>query len=263
MKSKPPTDGTKTESPPPLPLHEAVRSTSTAALLAAAADPSLGEDLALTLLRRRDLVPQVLECLGKNAAVMKYRTVKVAVVENPHTPRHLALAVLRRLFTFDLMQVAITPAVDADLKLAADEALINRLESVPLGERMSLARRASGRVAGALLLDPEPRIVEASLENPRLTEADVCKALALAEVSASLVQAVCRHSKWSLRPEIRAVLLRGGHLTPEQAGEFSRSLPTGTLREILHISRLSENAKLALDQELARRSKLPSRIESQ
>src|SRR6266851_905149 len=151
-------------------LPDAVHSTSSDILTVAASDPALTEDLALVLLKRSDLPAQALDQLSKNGSLMKSRKVKLAVVEHPRTPRHVSIPIVRHLFTFDLMQVALTPVVPADIKMAAEESLINRLETIPQGERLSLANRASGRVAATPLLDPEPRVVHAALENSRLTE---------------------------------------------------------------------------------------------
>jgi len=75
--------------------------------------------------------------------------------------------------------------------VAAEETLLKRLESIASGARLSLARRASGRVAAALLLDAEPRVEQTALENPRLTEAMVRQALLRPESGAGLVRAVC------------------------------------------------------------------------
>ncbi len=86
------------------------------ALTAAASDPGLNEDLALALLKRGDLPAQALDRLSKNGALLKSRKVKLALVEHPRTPRHISVPMVRHLFTFDLMQVALTPAVPADIK---------------------------------------------------------------------------------------------------------------------------------------------------
>ncbi len=91
----------------------------------------------------------------------------MALVEHPKTPRHISLPLVRQLYTFEVMQVALTPMVPADLKLAADEVLCNRLETISPGEKLTLAHRASGRVAGELLRDGEARVVHAALENPQ------------------------------------------------------------------------------------------------
>ena len=74
-----------------IPLEEAIHSNSDDVLNAAAADPSLTLDLALALLKRRDLPAQIVEQLGKNSSLMKSRKLKLALVEHPRTPRHLSL----------------------------------------------------------------------------------------------------------------------------------------------------------------------------
>ncbi len=141
--------------------------------LKAALDSALTEDAALALLKRSDLTPDGLERLSKNGNILKYRKVKLAFVQHPKTPRHVSLPLVRQLYTFDLMQVALTPVVPADIKLAADEALCNRLETISSGERLTLAHRGSGRIAEALLGDPEVRVVQAALETSRLTESSI------------------------------------------------------------------------------------------
>jgi hypothetical protein len=223
--------------------HEAVLSSSPDILAAAASDPALTEDLALVLLKQSELPGHVLDRLSKNGSVTHSRKVKLALVEHPRTPRHISVPLARHLFTFDLMHVALTPVVPADIKIAAEESLINRLERLSPGERLSLARRASGRVAAALLRDPEPQVIHAALANSRLTESAVIKTLMRRDAPEPFVTAVCHHSKWSPRREVRIALLRNGKIPPDRALEFSRSLPPALVREILHGSQLSVATK--------------------
>jgi hypothetical protein len=232
-------------------LPEAVGSASSEMLVAAASDPALTEDLALVLLKRSELPTQVLDQLSKNSGVMKSRKVRLALIEHPRTPRHISIPMVRYLFTFDLAQVALTPAVSADIKMAAEESLINRLETISEGERLSLAHRASGRVAGALLLDAEPRVIHAALGNSRLTESMIIKALMSRETTAAFIAAVCHDPKWSLRREIRVALLRNEKTPLAPALKFARSLPAALAREILGSSRLPEPTKICLLKELA------------
>jgi len=238
---------------PVLALDEAIHSASPEVLQAAAGDPSLREDLALALLKRAELPGETLERLSKNSAAMKSRKVKLAIVEHPRTPRHVSLPMVRHLFSFDLMRVALKPAVPADIKMAADEVLVHRLETLTIGERQALARRASVRVAGALLLDSEARIIRAALENSRLTEAPIIRALMRQDVPAALVEAVCRHAKWSARREIRLALLRNEKTPMTRALEFARALPAQEVRQILQGSRLPARIKSYVMKELAAR----------
>jgi hypothetical protein len=119
---------------------------------------NLTADLALAALKDRNLSSEAIEQISRNTAVMKSRKVRLAIAAHARAPRRIALRLIRELYTFDLMQFSRFPAVAADLQRVADELLLTRLASVTLGERISLARRSSGRVAAALLLDRESRV---------------------------------------------------------------------------------------------------------
>ncbi len=239
--------------PPDAPIEELIHHRSPEVLLAVAADRRLNEDLALTLLARRDLQDRVLEELSKNHSIMKSRKVMSALVRHPRTPRHVSIPLARRLFTFELLQIALTPGVAADLKMVIEEAIMARLETITSGERLTLARRGSTRIAAALLFDTERRIIETALQNPFLTERWIVKALMNDAAPADFVDAVCRHEKWSLRREIRLALLRNQHTPLARAIAIAESLPAASVRDVLHGSRLPENIRIYLEQQLAAR----------
>src|SRR5271167_4055024 len=203
-------------------------------LLLTAADSALTEDLALALLKHADLHPDCLEQLAKNANALKSRKVKIALASHPNTPRHVSVPLTRQFYTFDLMKVALSPSVPADVRVAVDDVLISRLKAVTVGERLTLARRASGRVAAALLLNIE--IADSKIIDRKISDAKTA-------ASVALVQAVARHGKWSRRKEIRAALLRTAHLSLARALEFSREIPVALLQDILASSRLPARIK--------------------
>jgi hypothetical protein len=192
----------------------------------------------------------VIEQISRNTAVMKSRKVRVALAAHPRAPRRIALRLIRELYTFDLMQFSLIPAVAADLKRVADELLVARLASITLGERIALARRSSAMVAAALLLDKESRVWQTALENPRVTEAAIVKALLRPAATPAFVKAVCHHARWSLRPEVRMALLRNEYTPMARALEFARRMPPAQLRDILHASRLPEKVKAYLRKDL-------------
>jgi hypothetical protein len=211
-----------------------------------ASNSALTEDLALGLLGRAELAASVFEQLAKNANVLKLRKVKLALAGHPHAPRHISVPLVRQFYTFDLMQVALSPTVPTDVKVIAEDVLISRLRTVTLGERLSLARRASGRVAAALLVDSDPRVMDVALENGRLTEAMVIQAVLRPDARAPFVQAVSHHSQWSFRRQVRLALLRTEFLPLARALEFTRGLPLALLREVLASSQLSTTVKTQL-----------------
>ncbi len=211
-----------------------------------ASEHGLTADLALAAVKDRNLPAEVIERISRNPVVLKSRKVRVALAAHPRAPRPIALRLIRELYTFDLMQFSLIPAVAADLKRVADELLVSRLASITLGERIALARRSSAMVAAALLLDREARVWQTALESPRLSEAAIVKALLRPVATPAFVKVVCHHAKWSLRPEIRMALLRNEYTPMARALEFARRLPPAQLRDILHASRLPEKIKAYL-----------------
>ena len=231
------------KSQPPASLGGFVHNLSSEEMLRAAANPALTEDLAMSLLQSQDLPVEAIELLAKNGHVLKQRKVRLALVSHPHAPRQVSLPLIRQFYTFDLMKIALTPSVPADVKVAADDLLISRLKTITLGERLALARRGSTRLAGAMLLDGDARVMQIAIENARLTEVFVVQAVLRPEAKAGLVQAVAHHPKWSYRREVRIALLRTEYLSLARTLEFSHGLPAPMLRDILHSSRLPARIK--------------------
>ncbi len=202
----------------------------------------MNEDQALAVLQSAHITAETLAQFAKNPALTKSRKVRLALAIHPRTPRHVAIPLLRRLFTFDLMRVTLSPAAAADIKRVAEEQMLNRLEALSAGGKISLARRASGRVAAALLGDPDIRILSAALDNPRLVEVAVVSALMSDDATTFLFIAVSEHPKWAHRREIQIALLKSEKLPLERARKLAGHFAPGILREILPESRRAELA---------------------
>ncbi len=214
-------------------LPELIASVFSEDLVAAAAHAALEEDHALALLRRNDLPPAALEALTRNPIVGKSRKTLMKIVEHLRTPRHVSLPLLRRLFAFELMDFALSATVAADVKLVAEQLLIDKLQTISLGERVNLARRASAGVAAALLIQNERIVIEAALQNPRMTEGSVVKAIAKSEEPGTLIAIVAEHAKWSLRREIQLAILRTPECPEPIVMGIGRALPRHVIYELL------------------------------
>jgi hypothetical protein len=193
----------------------------------------LNEDAALALLKSPDATADALAQLAKNLITSKSRKVLVALIAHSRTPRHVSIPLLRTLFTFDLMNLALTAAVAPDVKRAAEEQILTRLESLPLGQKITLARRASGRVAAALLQSSDQRIISPALDNKQLTQALVVQALMKSRAPERLFVLVSDHVSWQLHREIQIALLRSQKTPPERAREFAKNFSPEFLHEIV------------------------------
>src|SRR5437764_5581973 len=146
-------------------------------LLALLDNPALDEPQLCLLLERKDLPGEVLEEVGTRKPLLKSYRVTKALCFHPRWPRLVTLRLIRDLYLMDLVQLALSPAVPAELKRNAEEQLLARLPQIPLGQKITLARRGPARVAGALLTEGHPQVVSVVLGNPYLTEAQILKTL--------------------------------------------------------------------------------------
>jgi hypothetical protein len=144
------------------------------------------------------------------------------------------------------MQVALQPVVPPDVKRAAEEVLISKLTSITSGERFTLAKQSSGRVAAALLLDKEDRILQAALANPQMTEIFIVKLLKAETGTERLAPAVSRHQKWSFRNDVKAALLGNKNTPPARMIQLAAELPVNLIKDVLRNGRLSPQAKNSL-----------------
>lgn len=200
-------------------------------LVAFARNPNLQEPDLLRLLERKDLAPEVLrEIAGHKQAAHSY-PVRLALVRHPRTPRLISLPILKFLHLFDLVRVAMTPAVPADIKLAAEDNILKGVERIPRGERIALARRGSGRVAAGLLLTEDRALIQAVLDNPFLTEAQVIRVLPLERLPAQVVEVIARHERWSRRYYLRLALVRNPKTPLHCVLKFLPDLAVNDLRE--------------------------------
>src|SRR5262249_4581434 len=126
---------------------------SPSVLLALLDNPALDESQLCLLLERKDLPAEVLEEVGQRKPLLKSYRVKRGLAFHARTPRIIGLRVLRDLYLMDLVQLTLSPAINAELRRNAEDQVLARLPQLPLGQKITLARRGPPRVAGALLAE--------------------------------------------------------------------------------------------------------------
>jgi len=222
-------------------------------LLALLDNPALDESHLCLLLERKDVPGEVLEEVGKRKPLLKSYRVKKTLCFHPHGPRLVTLRLIRDLYLMDLVQLALSPAVPAELKRNAEEQLLARLPQIPLGQKITLARRGPARVAGALLAEGHPQIVSVVLDNPYLTEAQVLKALSREKLPAPVVPAIIHHRKWSISYNIRIALLRQPSAPLATILSYLPQLTASDLRELAAPGIVPETLRRYIQAEVQRR----------
>src|SRR5437879_707536 len=224
-------------------------------LLALLDNPALDETQVCLLLERKDLPGEILEEISRRKALLKSYRVKRALAFHPRTPRLVSLRLLRDLFLMDLVQVAILPGVSAELKRNAEEQLLARLPQLPLGQKITLARRGPARVAGALLAEGHAQVISVVLDNPYTTEAQILRALSREQLPASVVPAIILHRKWSLSYNVRLALVRHTATPLATILSYLPQLTVSDLRELAAPGIVPESLRKYLQAEVQRRTR--------
>ena len=222
-------------------------------LLALLDNPALDETQLCLLLNRKDLPGEVLEEVARRKPLLKNYRVKRVLAFHPRTPRLGSLRLVRELYLMDLMQLALLPGTPAELKRIAEEQLVGRLPQLPLGQKITLARRGTARVVGALLAEGHAQVLSIALDNPGLTEAQVLKALSRGNLPVGVVKAVAQHRKWSHTYNVRLALVRHPGATLSTILAYLPELTVSDLRELAAPGIVSESLRKYLLAEIEQR----------
>ena len=222
-------------------------------LLALLDNPALDETQLCLLLDRKDLPTEVLEEVARRKPLLKNYRVKRALAFHPRTPRLASLRLIRELYLMDLVQLTLLPGISAELKRNAEEQLVARLPQLPLGQKITLARRGTARVAGALLAEGHAQVLSVVLDNGSLTEAQVLKALSRDRLPIGVVTAIAQHRKWSHIYNVRLALVRHPNSTLSTILAYLPELTVSDLRELAAPGIVSENLRKYLLAEIQQR----------
>jgi predicted regulator of amino acid metabolism with ACT domain len=222
-------------------------------LLALLDNPSLEETQLCVLLERKNLPGEILEEVARRKPLLKNYRVKKALAFHPRTPRLVTLRLLRDLYLMDLVQLTLLPGIPTELKRNAEDQLSSRLPQLPLGQKITLARRGPARLAGALLAEGHAQIVSIVLDNAYLTEAQVLRVLSREKLPPVVVREIGRHRKWSITYNVRLALVRHPLSPLATVLAYLPELTVSDLRELASPGIVSESLRKYLQAEVQRR----------
>jgi hypothetical protein len=214
---------------------------------------SLNEEHLLALLKRRDLSEDLLKTIYQLDISKSSHRLQVALVKNPGTPAPVALALLPHLYLFELVDLCMIPGVTPDQKFSAERAILQRLPTTELGNKITVARRATATVVGEILKEGEIRLTEICLNSPRLREVSILQLINSAKASPETISMIARHPKWSLRPNLRIAILKNRRTPAIWFTLFLPQLRTPDVRNLLVSRWLSPPQKKFVRDELKKR----------
>jgi hypothetical protein len=223
------------------------------ALLALLENPLLEEGHITQMLERLDLSATVLTAIAEKGKWTASEGVRLRLARHPRTPRRFAMALLRQLYLFDLVRVSLLPSTPAEIRRVAEELMVTRAPQLPIGQKLTLARRGPSRVVGALLAEGHPQAVKLALANVFLTESQVLKVLAKSGVPERVVAAIAQHPRWAVQYRVRVALVRNPHTPIPVVLAFLPNLTLRDLKDLAELEGVSPHVRRYIQQELSRR----------
>lgn len=192
----------------------------------------LTEEETLAILDNANVTPQILNKISQTARLTGYYSVRVKLVGHRQTPQAHAVKLVHYLYWLDLLNLSVNVQVPAPVRRAIDTQLLNRVEKLTLGERISSARRCSHALIKAFLFDHHPKVFESLLVNKRLREDDLLALIASRRATAEQLLMLADDMRWSYRYAIRKALVLNPMTPRAAAASQLKHLSRGDLRQI-------------------------------
>ncbi len=234
-------------------LHVVLQDPAPEVLRSALKNRSLSEEHLLALLKRRDLSEDLLKAIYQLEISRESHRLQLALVRNPGTPGPVILALLPHLHLFELVDLCYLPGITPDQKFAAERAILQRLPTTELGNKLTLARRATATVVGEMLKEGDPRLVDICLTNPHLREVAILQFLNSQAANADSISMVGRSQKWQTRPNLRMAMLKNPRTPDIWFVQYLPGLRTQDARNLLASRRLNPRQRKLVEEELLRR----------
>ena len=173
----------------------------------------LTEDEALAVLDNPYANSRLLGTVAQNQRLTGFYSVRLRLVAHRQTPQAHAVKLVHYLHWPDLVRLSVEVTVPAATRRAIDTILLNRVDKLSLGERISAARRCSQVLIKVFLFDPDPKVFASLLVNQRLREDDLLYLLSSTQATPEQLRMIGDDRRWSFRYAIRKALVLNA-LTP-------------------------------------------------
>lgn len=222
-------------------------------ILALIDNPHITEDQLLVLAKRRDLAGEVLGILAARKFSAEGYKVKLALVNNPKTPRRTALSVVRGLAVRDMAFVTRNKMLPTELRQAAEGMLKEKIPTLPMGIKVTLSRQVSEEVLKEMLKDGTPQLIRACFENPLMRESVLVWALNHDTVPAAVVEFIAGSSRWSAAPNVKYALARNRKTPIGDSIRVVREMKSQDQRTLYNDPAVPANVKVQIEIELEKK----------
>jgi hypothetical protein len=218
---------------------------------------NLRQEDVLAIASRKNLPADVLEMIARDFRWTESYPIRLALANNPKTPLPVSLSLVRYLRLFDIAELARSHLLPLAFRHKVEAIVMERIPTMPLGYKKTLARTAVGNVLLRLLQDPDTEVIALCLNNPRLIEGHLFKIISRTDTASETIRMIAGHPNWSSRSLVRFALVRNEHTPPALVERFLRVMKSRELRELYADPALSKNVKPFVHRELVSRGQEP------
>ncbi len=192
----------------------------------------LREEDVLIIANRKNMTPDVLDAIAKSRRWSEIYSIRLALAKNPKTPLSVSLSIVRYLRLFDIAEMTRSPHIPPVFRHKVEAIVIERIPTMPLGYKKSLAKMAVENVLLNLLQDADVEVVALCLNNPRLQENHLFKIINRRDTHSETIRLIAVHRVWSSRSLVRYSLVRNEHTPLTLSERFLQIMKMQELREL-------------------------------
>lgn len=218
---------------------------------------NLREDHVRVLARRRNLTREIIESIYYDRRWKDSYPIMMALCKNPKTPQNISLSILKSLRIFDMADLTRNRQIPVAVRVRAEMDILDKILTLPLGIKITLAKKAGSAILVKLLQDGMKEVSAACLDSPILTEGDICRIISMKKTSSQVIRQIAEHPKWSRRYDVRWALIRNNYAPLAIVVKFLENIKTTDLKELYEAPEIPSSTKPFLYRELLDRGQEP------
>jgi hypothetical protein len=214
----------------------------------------------LQVLRSPFCTAQIAEEIASDRRALDGHGVREKLAAFPGFNFGRALDLLGTLPWTSLLSVAQAPQAPPVVRRQAERKLVTQLQSMTIGEKIALARRAHRAIFRVLIANGDGQVLSALLDNGRLVENDILVMLNTATPPPDFFAELARHRRWGQYFRVRRALVECPNTPYPLALSMLVQLPQAELRRVLLRPDIPDNVRSAADALLEREAQGMRRV---
>lgn len=214
---------------------------------------NLTEELALIIAERKNVTPAILEHLSKDIRWKNSYHVKLALCKNPRTPQRISLQLLKNIRIFDLADLTKNYFVPPNLRIVSEAKVIERIPALPLGIKITLAKRANNNVILKLIEEGLKEVVTACFDSSQLTEGIIYTVINKKTTSRQVIRLIANNKRCTCSYEVRYALIANNHTPLSCIVDFLKHMKKTDLEKLYSASETPLSTKPYIYRELLER----------